>query len=29
MNMSKTYNPAEFEQEIYKEWENNGYFREL
>ena len=27
MNMSKTYNPAEFEQEIYKEWENNGYFR--
>ncbi len=27
MNMSKTYNPAEFENEIYAEWEKNNYFR--
>ena len=26
MNMSKTYNPKEFESRIYKEWENSGYF---
>ena len=27
MDMAKTYNPAEFEKEIYKEWEENGYFK--
>ena len=26
MDMAKTYNPSEFEKEIYEEWENNGYF---
>ncbi len=26
MDMAKTYNPSEFEREIYNEWENNGYF---
>ena len=23
MDMAKTYNPSEFEKEIYEEWENN------
>ncbi len=27
MDMAKTYNPSEFEKEIYEEWEKNGYFR--
>ena len=27
MEMSKTYNPQEFEGDIYKEWEEKGYFR--
>ncbi len=27
MNMAKTYNPSEFEKEIYQEWEKNGYFK--
>ena len=27
MNMSTTYNPKEFEERIYKEWENCGYFK--
>ena len=27
MNMSTTYNPKEFEERIYKEWESNGYFK--
>ena len=27
MDMSKTYNPSEFENEIYNEWESKGYFR--
>jgi len=27
MDMAKTYNPAEFEKDIYAEWERNGYFR--
>ena len=27
MDMPKTYNPSEFESEIYKEWEQNGYFK--
>ncbi|MBQ9513501.1 MAG: valine--tRNA ligase [Clostridia bacterium] len=27
MDMSKSYNPSEFEKEIYEEWENNGYFK--
>ena len=22
-----TYNPKDFEEELYKEWEENGYFR--
>ena len=26
MDMAKTYNPSEFETEIYQEWEKNGYF---
>ncbi len=25
--MAKVYNPSEFENEIYKDWEKNGYFR--
>ena len=27
MDMAKTYNPSEFETEIYQEWEKNGYFK--
>ncbi len=27
MNLSTTYNPKEFEQRIYKEWMDNGYFK--
>ncbi len=27
MDMAKTYNPSEFEKDIYEEWENNGYFK--
>lgn len=27
MDMAKTYNPSEFEKEIYEEWEQNGYFK--
>lgn len=27
MEMQKTYNPKEFEDKIYKEWEEKGYFR--
>ncbi len=27
MDMSKTYNPREFEEKLYKEWETKGYFR--
>ncbi len=27
MEMAKTYNPSEFEREIYEEWEKNGCFR--
>ncbi len=27
MEMQKTYNPKDFEDKIYKEWESNGYFR--
>ena len=27
MEMSKTYNPSEFEKDIYTEWESSGYFR--
>ena len=27
MDMSKTYNPSEFEKSIYEEWEKEGYFR--
>ncbi len=27
MDMAKTYNPSEFEREIYEEWEKNGYFK--
>ncbi|MBO4594108.1 MAG: valine--tRNA ligase, partial [Clostridia bacterium] len=27
MDMAKTYNPSEFEKQIYEEWEKNGYFR--
>ncbi|MBQ3596853.1 MAG: valine--tRNA ligase [Clostridia bacterium] len=27
MDMSKTYNPSEFEREIYQEWEKEGYFK--
>ena len=27
MDMAKTYNPSEFEGQIYSEWEKNGYFR--
>ncbi len=27
MEMEKTYNPSEFENEIYKTWEREGYFK--
>ena len=27
MEMSKTYNPKEFEKRVYEEWENGGYFK--
>ncbi len=27
MEMAKTYNPSEFEKEIYEEWEKKGYFK--
>ncbi len=27
MEMAKSYNPSEFEREIYEEWESNGCFR--
>lgn len=27
MDMAKTYNPSEFEKEIYQEWESKGYFK--
>ena len=27
MDMEKTYNPTEFESQIYQDWEKNGYFR--
>ncbi len=27
MEMAKSYNPSEFEREIYEEWEKNGCFR--
>ena len=27
MDMAKTYNPSEFEKEIYERWEKNGYFK--
>lgn len=27
MDMAKTYNPAEFEKDIYTEWEQKGYFK--
>ena len=27
MDMQKTYNPNEFEKQIYNTWENNGYFK--
>lgn len=27
MEMSKTYNPSEFEKQIYEEWEREGYFK--
>ena len=27
MDMAKTYNPSEFENEIYTEWEQKGYFK--
>ncbi|MBE7061711.1 MAG: valine--tRNA ligase [Clostridiales bacterium] len=27
MDMAKTYNPSEFEKEIYEEWEKEGYFK--
>ena len=27
MEMAKTYNPSEFEKEIYEEWESKGYFK--
>ncbi len=27
MDMEKTYNPSEFENEIYTEWEQKGYFK--
>ena len=27
MEMQKTYNPKDFEDRIYADWENSGYFR--
>lgn len=27
MDMQKTYNPSEFEKQIYRNWEENGYFK--
>ena len=27
MEMAKTYNPSEFEKELYEEWEKEGYFK--
>ena len=27
MDMAKTYNPSEFEKDIYKDWEEKGYFK--
>ncbi len=27
MDMAKTYNPSEFEKDIYTEWEQKGYFK--
>ena len=27
MEMSKTYDPSEFESRLYKEWEEKGYFK--
>lgn len=27
MDMAKTYNPSDFEKEIYEEWEKAGYFK--
>ena len=27
MEMSKTYRPKDFEERIYREWEENGYFK--
>ena len=27
MDMPKTYSPKEFEEKIYKNWEDNGYFK--
>ena len=27
MEMQKTYNPKEFEDRIYADWEQSGYFR--
>ncbi len=27
MDMEKTYNPSSFEKDIYKEWEEKGYFK--
>ncbi len=27
MDMEKTYNPSEFEKDIYEEWEKKGYFK--
>ncbi len=27
MDMAKTYNPSEFEKDIYEEWESKGYFK--
>ena len=27
MEMAKTYNPSEFEREIYEEWEREGCFK--
>ncbi len=25
--MEKTYNPKQFEDRLYKDWEENGYFK--
>ena len=27
MEMAKTYNPSEFEKDIYQEWEESGNFK--